>query len=201
MGHKRVGVIGWPIEHSLSPVMHNAAFAALGMADEWSYDAMAIPPDIARHGVSQPKQHGYIGINVTVPFKEVVLQYTRPDDKARAIGAANTIDFRSDEATNTDVDGFIGDLQAHDVTLKGARALVLGAGGAARAAVYGLWQQGAEIVVVNQESLSPEQEMVEDLLAIVQTFSGRLSGMRKYKPSIKEDFAAMPIRQPKDACE
>ncbi len=62
-------------------------------------------------------------------------------------------------------------------------------------------ENGCEIVVVNQESLSPEQEMVEDLLAIVQTFSCRLHGMRKYKQSIQEDFAEMPVRQPKDLCE
>ncbi len=62
-------------------------------------------------------------------------------------------------------------------------------------------ENGCEIVVVNQDSLSPEQEMVEDLLAIVQTFSCRLYGMRKYKQSIKEDFAEMPVRQPKDLCE
>ncbi len=62
-------------------------------------------------------------------------------------------------------------------------------------------ENGCEVVVVNQESLSPEQEMVEDLLAIVQTFSCRLHGMGKYKQSIKEDFAEMPVRQPKDACE
>ncbi len=62
-------------------------------------------------------------------------------------------------------------------------------------------ENGCEVVVVNQESLSPEQEMVEDLLAIVQTFSCRLHRMRKYKHSIKEDFAEMPVRQPKDLCE
>ncbi|MCA9891230.1 MAG: shikimate dehydrogenase, partial [Anaerolineae bacterium] len=59
----RVGVVGWPIEHSLSPVMHNAAFQALGMED-WYYDAMAVPPDIPRHAVVEPKRHGYIGLNV-----------------------------------------------------------------------------------------------------------------------------------------
>jgi predicted site-specific integrase-resolvase len=62
-------------------------------------------------------------------------------------------------------------------------------------------ENGCEIVVVNQESLSPEQEMVEDLMAIVHTFSCRLYGMRKYKQSIKEDFAGMSLHQPKDLCE
>jgi predicted site-specific integrase-resolvase len=62
-------------------------------------------------------------------------------------------------------------------------------------------ENGCELVVVNQESLSPEQEMVEDLMAIVQTFSGRLSRMRKYRQTIKEDFADMPIHPPKERCE
>lgn len=146
---KRVGIIGWPLKHTLSPVMHNAAFRALGLSD-WSYDVMEVPPDIADYAAKEPKRHGYIGINVTIPFKEKALQFARPDDKARAIGAVNTIDFRSNIGTNTDVEGFINDLLAHDVPLKGTKALVLGAGGAARAAVYGLWQQGAQVVVVNR---------------------------------------------------
>ncbi len=146
---KRVGVIGFPVAHSLSPLMHNAAFAALGMSD-WHYDAMAIPPDILRLGLSEPKNHGYIGINVTVPHKEAIMQFVRPDEKARAIGAVNTVDFRSNIGTNTDADGFINDLRAHDVPLAGSRALILGAGGAARAAVYGLTRAGAEVAIVNR---------------------------------------------------
>ena len=158
---KRVGVVGWPIEHSLSPVMHNAAFQALGM-DDWVYDAMAVPPDIPRHAVIEPKRHGYIGLNVTVPFKQAVMTYVHPDDKARAIGAVNTIIYGDDIGTNTDVDGIIDDLLAHDVALEGERVIVLGAGGAARAAVYGLWQQGADVVVVNR-TLSRAQDMLMQL--------------------------------------
>jgi shikimate dehydrogenase len=150
MTQKRVGVVGFPIEHSLSPAMHNAAFKALGMADEWLYDAMAIPPDIADHAVKEPKRHGYIGLNITIPYKQKALEWAKADDRARAIGAVNTIDFRDDTGTNTDVAGFIGDLQAHNVPLKGEKVLVLGAGGAARAAVYGLVLEGAEVVVVNR---------------------------------------------------
>ena len=150
MAQKRVGLIGYPIKKSLSPVMHNAAFKALGMDDEWLYDAMEIPPDIVRYAVLEPKRHGYIGLNVTIPFKETALEFVIPDDKARAIGAANTIDFRTDIATNTDVDGLLGDLEAHDVPIAGEKVIVLGAGGAARAAVYGLRLQGAEVVVVNR---------------------------------------------------
>lgn len=170
MAENRVGIVGWPIEHSLSPVMHNAAFRALGMHD-WAYDAMAIPPDIAEHAIKEPRRHGYIGLNVTVPFKEVLMPYVKPDEKARAIGALNTIDFRDDVGTNTDVDGFISDLKSYDVALEGSRVLVLGAGGAARAAVFGLWQQGAEVVVVNR-TLERAQNMLAQL-----TFSAGITSV------------------------
>jgi shikimate dehydrogenase len=145
----RVGVIGWPIEHSLSPAMHNAAFAALGMAD-WLYDKMAIPPDVLRHSLRELRDHGFIGINVTVPHKQAVMPFVRPDGIAQAVGAVNTIDFRTNTGTNTDVQGFMDDLAAHDVDVSGRRVLVIGAGGAARAAVYGLANAGALVRVVNR---------------------------------------------------
>ena len=155
MAEKRVGVIGFPVEHSLSPIMHNAAFEALKMND-WRYDAMSIPPDILRLGLREPRDHGYVGINVTVPHKEAIMQYVRPDEKARAIGAVNTVDFRSNSGTNTDADGFINDLQAHEVAIAGERVLVLGAGGAARAAVYGLALAGAQVAIVNRTKARAE---------------------------------------------
>ena len=149
MTKNRVGVIGFPVEHSLSPIMHNAAFEALDMRD-WLYDAMSIPPDVLRLGLREPKNHGYIGINVTVPHKEAIMEFVRPDDKARAIGAVNTVDFRNNVGTNTDADGLIDDLRANDVAIAGERVLVLGAGGAARAAVYGLRRAGAQVAIVNR---------------------------------------------------
>lgn len=171
MSINKVGVVGWPIDHSLSPIMHNAAFKALGMHD-WFYDKMAVPPDIASHAIKEPKRHGYIGLNVTVPFKEKALTLTNPDEIARAVGAVNTIDFRDDTGTNTDVDGFIDDLKAHDVTLSNQRALVLGAGGAARAAVYGLWREGTQVVVVNR-TLERAREMLTQL-----TFSAGIADVK-----------------------
>jgi shikimate dehydrogenase len=167
---QRVGIIGWPLTFTLSPAMHNAAFKALGM--DWQYDAMAIPPDIVRYGLREPAQHGYVGINVTIPHKETVLRYVKPDDTARAIGAVNTVDLRTDAGYNTDVTGFIGDLKAHGVALKGARVIVLGAGGAARAAVYGLGLEGASIGVVNR---TPERalKMVADLSLYQLTLDAR----------------------------
>lgn len=146
---RKVGAVGWPIDHSLSPAMHNAAFAALGMTD-WLYDKIAIPPDILKLSLRELADHGYIGVNLTVPHKEAALSLTRPDDLARAVGAVNTIDFRTRVGTNTDVIGFISDLRAHGVPIEGQRVLLLGAGGAARAAAYGLARAGASLAIANR---------------------------------------------------
>jgi shikimate dehydrogenase len=90
------------------------------------------------------------------------MPHVRPDERARALGAANTIDFRNNSATNTDVDGLISDLEAHRVSLKSTSVLVLGAGGAARAAVYGLARAGANITVTNR-TLQRANIMLADL--------------------------------------
>ncbi len=157
----RVGVIGWPVSHSISPAMHNAAFAALGMSD-WSYELLPIPSDIIKLGLRELRDHGFIGVNVTVPHKQAVMPFVKPDERARAVGAVNTIDFRDNRATNTDIAGFIDDLKANEVTLANANVLVLGAGGAARAAVYGLAQERANIGIINR---TPDraQQMIADL--------------------------------------
>lgn len=157
---KRLGIIGWPIEHSLSPAMHNAAFAALGM--DWQYDKMAIPPDIVKLSLRELRDAGFIGINVTVPHKQAVMPFVKPDEIARAVGAVNTIDFRSNSATNTDVAGIMGDLRANGVDPAGMNVVVLGAGGAARAAVYGLAEAGARIRIVNR---TPQraQELIDSM--------------------------------------
>ncbi|MEQ8677508.1 MAG: shikimate dehydrogenase [Aggregatilineales bacterium] len=145
---ERVGIIGYPLEHSLSPAMHNAAFQALGM--DWVYDIMEIPSDILHLGLREPQRHGYIGVNVTIPHKEAVTKFVVMDERSRAVGAVNTIDFRDNSATNTDVVGLIDDLKANDVPLTAKNVIVLGAGGAARAAIYGLVQEGANVTVVNR---------------------------------------------------
>ncbi|MBZ0298246.1 MAG: shikimate dehydrogenase [Anaerolineae bacterium] len=158
----KVGVIGWPIEHSISPPMHNAAFQALGLTN-WSYDRMAIPPDVVGPSLRTLRDEGgYVGLNVTVPHKQAVMRFVKPDERALALGAANTIDFRDNTATNTDVAGLIDDLRANAVALEGEHVVVLGAGGAARAAVYGLVHAGAVVSVVNR---TPEkaQVMLADL--------------------------------------
>jgi shikimate dehydrogenase len=157
----RVGVIGWPVSHSISPAMHNAAFNALGMTD-WSYELLPIPPDIIKLGLRELRDHGFTGVNVTVPHKQAVIPFVKPDEWARAVGAVNTIDFRNNRGTNTDIAGFIDDLKANDVTPANTNVLVLGAGGAARAAVYGLARKGANIGIINRTA-DRAQQMIADL--------------------------------------
>jgi shikimate dehydrogenase len=163
MQPKKAGVIGWPIGHSLSPAMHNAAFAALGMdADGWHYDANAIPPEILKKSVVEFGRHGYIGLNVTIPFKRDVLAFTRPDEIAKAVGAANTLILPRNQSTNTDVAGFVNDLLAHDLPLADMKVALLGAGGAARAALYGLYEAGATVTIVNRTPANA-LEMIADM--------------------------------------
>ncbi len=178
----KVGLIGFPVEHSISPAMHNAAFKELGM--DWVYDAMAIPPDILKYGLREPMQHGYIGLNVTVPHKEAVMRLVTPDAMARAVGAINTIDFRTNTGTNTDVQGFIDDLKAHHIPIQGEMVAVLGAGGAARAAVFGLVREGATVVVVNR-TMQKAQVMLADL-----TVS---AGIRGVEAVTLDDAVEMPL--------
>ncbi len=158
----KVGVIGWPVTHSISPAMHNAAFKALGLND-WQYELAPVPPDIVRQSLRMLREEGgFIGVNVTVPLKEKVMPFVLPDERARAVGAVNTIDFRNNVGTNTDVVGLIDDLTAHGVKLAGEKVILLGAGGAARAAVYGLAKAGAQVIVVNRTQ-QKAQVMLADL--------------------------------------
>ncbi len=148
-----VAVIGNPVEHSLSPCMHNAAFRALGL--DYVYVALAPDPKGVGRFLRALGASGLRGLNVTVPFKREALRaVTEASEAARAIGAVNTIVVRRDGSTfgdNTDAGGFAQALRTHGLRLRGKRALVIGAGGAARAVVYQLARSGAaEVIVANR---------------------------------------------------
>jgi len=145
---QRLGVAGWPVAHSRSPAMHNAALAALGLAD-WHYQLLPLPPDVLEETVRRLPELGFVGINVTIPHKEAALALaTSATDAARAIGAANTLTFGAGgtiHADNTDAPGFLAALERSPA---GRSTLVLGAGGSARAVVWALLQAGAAEVRV-----------------------------------------------------
>jgi shikimate dehydrogenase len=146
-----VGVIGWPVEHSVSPQMHNAAFHDLGL--DWCYLPFAVPPQRITQAVNGIRALGLRGANVTVPHKQTVLALVDElTPAARAIGAVNTI-INHDEKLighNTDAGGFLRALREAGIMPEGCRAMVLGAGGAARAVVYALAQAGAQVVILNR---------------------------------------------------
>jgi shikimate dehydrogenase len=147
----RLGVLGWPVAHSRSPAMHNAAFAALGM-EGWRYQRLPVPPQLLADTVRGLGMSGFVGANVTIPHKEAALALADDaSEAARAIGAANTLTLAPGGAIgaeNTDAPGLI---SALDTPVAGVRALVLGAGGSARAAVWALLDAGAgEVLVWNR---------------------------------------------------
>lgn len=168
---RRLGLLGWPVAHSLSPAMQQAALHALGLP--WTYELLPTPPHGLAAAVQALRQQGFVGANVTVPHKQTVMPWL--DDLtpvARAMGAVNTLFWATrppsaqagqvDSAVetgvqssylvgdNTDGRGFIADLRAHGVLIAPQRALVIGGGGAARAVVYALAEAGAAVAIVNR---------------------------------------------------
>jgi len=149
-GFRAACVIGWPAGHSRSPLIHNYWIKQHGVTAE--YRREAVPPEKFAEFIGSWGERGYIGANVTLPHKEAALALSQPDDRAEAIGAANTLWLEGGvlRSTNTDVEGFTENLDAAtpgwDAGL--ASAIVLGAGGAARAVVFALLERGAERVYV-----------------------------------------------------
>ena len=145
----RLGVAGWPVAHSRSPAMHNAALRALGLLD-WRYQHLPLPPELFAETVRALEGAGFRGINVTIPHKESALALAdTATPTAAAVGAANTLTFQDGRiaAENTDVAGLLAAISRHRDP-RGTRALVLGAGGAGRAAVHALVQAGAAEVLL-----------------------------------------------------
>lgn len=151
--HKAVCVVAWPAGHSRSPLIHNYWIKQHKLDAE--YRREAVPPDKFAAFVGDLYGNGYVGANITVPHKEAALALSEPDDRARAVGAANTLWYDDDtlRSTNTDVEGFLANL---DVAAPGwdrglGTAVVLGAGGGARAVVFALLQREVgRIYVINR---------------------------------------------------
>lgn len=148
MDRTRLGVLGWPVGHSRSPEIQNAALAAAGLAG-WRYQLLPVPPELLPETVRALPAAGFRGVNVTIPHKQAALALAGDaTDAAREIGAANTLTFEDDGsifADNTDAPALI---EALPVEPAGKTALVLGAGGSARAAIWALRAAGAAEVRV-----------------------------------------------------
>jgi shikimate dehydrogenase len=156
-------VLGFPVAHSRSPDMHNAAFSALGL--EWRYVKLPVPPALFAETVRALPGSGFRGANVTIPHKHAALELAdERTPSAEAIGAANTLTFLDGgtiEAHNTDAPGFIAALG--DEEPRGLRALVLGAGGAGRAVAWALREAGTAEVSVWNRTPERAQALADDL--------------------------------------
>jgi shikimate dehydrogenase len=161
---RRLGVLGWPVAHSRSPAIHNAALAELGLDGSWHYQRLPVPPALFESVTRALAGSGFVGANVTIPHKEAALAVAgEASEAAREIGAANTLTLSSDgtiAAENTDAPGLIAALAE---PVAGKRALVLGAGGSARAAVWALLHAGASEVSVWNRTPERAQRLAHEL--------------------------------------
>jgi len=140
-------LIGWPAAHSRSPLIHHYWLRTLAI--EGGYNIEAVPPEGFAEFALHLSAHGFVGANVTIPHKERALALSVPDARARAVGAANTLWYAGNElrSTNTDIEGFINNLDACAQGWDGIDdAMVLGAGGSSRAVVFGLVERGIKRV-------------------------------------------------------
>ena len=149
---KTFAVIGDPINHSLSPNIHNAAFRELGL--DCTYIAYRIPKGELAAGVESLKSIKISGFNVTIPHKVEMLKYLdETDDSCKLIGATNTVsnDNGKLKGYNTDMDGFLDPIKKRNITAKDSDVLLLGAGGAARAIVVAfIKEKAAKITIANR---------------------------------------------------
>ena len=162
----KLTLLGYPLSHTLSPAMHNAALADVGLTD-WRYDALSVEPEHLSEAVARIRSDEYAGANVTVPYKEAVIPWLDGlTPVAQAIGAVNTLLKKDGHLIghNTDAAGFLADLHAHGVNAARHTVLLLGSGGAARAVVAACAGIGAHIRVAALER--PQAETLKTVASV-----------------------------------
>jgi len=178
--------VGWPVAHSLSPTIQNAALRATGLDRNWRYQLLPVPPELFDATTTALPAAGFRGVNVTIPHKraalELALARERAGDatltpRARAIGAVNALVFEPGGrllADNTDGPGLVASLRRR-LDPRGASALVLGSGGSARAALWGLRDAGVTQLAVWNRTPARARELARELDATVASDT-RLAG-------------------------
>lgn len=159
---KTFAVIGDPIDHSLSPNIHNAAFKALGM--DCTYIAYRVPRGELKEGIESLRQIKISGFNVTIPHKIEMTKYVdEQSEECRIIGAVNTVTNEDGRLIghNTDMDGFLEPIKKRNISIKGEDVLLLGAGGAARAIVAGFAKEGARRITIANRTRERGQELAK----------------------------------------
>jgi shikimate dehydrogenase len=159
---KKIGILGWPLGHSLSPIMQNAAFDALHL--DYVYVPLPVQPENLAQAVAGLKAMDFTGANITIPHKVAIIPYLDEIDRsAQLVGAVNTIVIKNGRSIgyNTDAQGFIQSLITKDIMITGKSAVIMGAGGASKAVVCGLIQHGIEHITVGARNLIKVQEFVK----------------------------------------
>ncbi len=206
----KAAVVGWPISHSKSPIIHGYWLKQFGI--NGNYEAIAFKSDGFGQGIRGLLAKGYRGCNVTLPHKEAALALADTvSDRARAIGAANTLVFRGQKilADNTDGIGFINNLKqgAPNWKANNGNALVLGAGGAARAIIYALLHEGAPNIIIANRTVEKAQNLADffgdrvsaipmgkiaDLIGQVQTLVNTTSLGMTGQPELEIEISSLP---------
>jgi shikimate dehydrogenase len=188
----RLGVLGWPVAHSRSPAIQNTALRTVGLSG-WRYQLLPVPPELLAETVRALSGAGFRGVNVTIPHKPAALALAdEATARAQAIGAANTLSFDDDgtiRAENTDAPALIGSLP---FGLAGRTALVLGAGGTARASVWALRDAGArEVRVWNRTA--PRARLLCDELGATPAHDAAPADLLVNTTSVGLDGPAAPF--------
>ena len=160
-----MGLIGWPVEHSISPAMHNAAYQEMGIG--WHYQLIPTPAERLESTLARLEEEGFRGVNVTVPHKQAVVPYLdKVAGEALGIGAVNTIVRQPDGrliGSNTDGSGFVWSIRDSGYDPAGLDVVVLGAGGAARAVSVELALAGAARVTIANRTASKRDDLESDV--------------------------------------
>lgn len=185
---KVAGVIGWPVRHSLSPPMHNAAFAALGL--NWVYVPFAVAPEKVGEAMEAIRALALAGLNVTIPHKLAVLPFLEEiSTDARILGAANTIVNQAGRLVghNTDGPGFLRSLREIGEDVAGRKVALIGAGGSARSVALAVCRAGAEqLAVVNRTVAKAE--------GVVAMLREALPGVTAQAVALEENEAEATVR-------
>lgn len=179
---KIVGIFGYPVEHSLSPKMHNAAFKYLNL--DFCYVPFSVMPEMLESAIRGIRALNIAGVNITIPHKETVIAFLDTlSDEARFIGSVNTIKNLDGELIgfNTDGKGFMKSLAESDIEIAGKRVLIVGAGGAARAIGYYICRDAAELYLYNRnigraETLKTHLYPFKENVAVVKEYGINNSG-------------------------
>lgn len=156
-GRTRVAaVVGWPIEHSLSPIIHNAGFATTGI--DWTYVALRVEPEMRSTIVSSASALGLGGLSVTMPYKtDVARQVDHLDESCRRLDSVNTVSFATDGSTTghtTDGDGLVASLESNGILLDELRVVILGTGGAGRSVLEAVARRRPREVVLTNRTIA-----------------------------------------------